>query len=102
MRLPTFKRFALWSIPGALLIGICLSFIKWGDHTGGHGLYGQGIPIPSVMWDNPPRYGGRFVDYINPLAVIENPVAIYLCNILAFGLLKAGSALLSNYSTKKY
>lgn len=73
MRLPTFKRFALWSIPCASLIGICLSFIKWGDHTGAHGLYGQGFPIPSVLWDNPPRYEGRFVDYINPLALIEKP-----------------------------
>ena len=101
MRLPAFKRFALSSFPITLLIGVILTFIKWGDQTGGHGLYGQGIPIPAVFWDNPPQYNGRFVDYPNPLAIILNPLVIYGLGILIFGISKACSIFLIRHSSQQ-
>jgi hypothetical protein len=78
------KKFVIWLIPVSLFLGWTLSFVKWGDHTGAHGLYGRGIPFPSVLWDNPPQNGGRFVDYPVPLAFILNPLVIYAVFFLAF------------------
>jgi hypothetical protein len=84
----SFKKFALWFILISIIVGGFLSFIKWGDHSGKHGLYGQGLPIPSVLWDNPPRHGGSFVDYPNPLAHLLNPLIVYFIGLCFFGIMK--------------
>jgi hypothetical protein len=56
-----------YTVIGALL-GVVGCFVPWGKPTGFHG---TGIPIPAVMWD---LRNGEFIDYPNPLALIENPL----------------------------
>jgi hypothetical protein len=91
------------SLPSRKIILICISifsvvwgfivcFIPWGPDNG---LHGQGFPVPSLLWDNASRYAplapgeiDRFIDFPNPLAVIENPIVYFVFLILLWGFIE--------------
>ena len=63
------------------LLSVGLSFIgntiPWGREDGFHG---TGLPIANVIWDRPPDRD-RLIDYPNPLALILNPVLIFVAGL---------------------
>jgi hypothetical protein len=75
-------RFPIIWLPASMISGWIECMIPWGKSTGFHG---TGMPIPMVLWDKP---NGRqdFLAYPNPLAVVENPLLVFLVGILFWGL----------------
>ena len=90
------KRFPfplIW-LPVAAMLGWLGCAVPWGSPTGFHG---TGLPLPGVMWDKPKGYD-HFIDYPNPLCVIENPLFFYLIGITVWGVYRGIRFLFTRYA----
>ena len=81
-------RFIRYVCPVLLILGFPCSFIKWGAPDG---LHGEGIPIPSVIWDKGSNYRSdtspndqQFLDFPNPLAIVLNPIVIAIIPLIIY------------------
>lgn len=74
------RRFFVWWILAAVVLGLAGLFIPWRTSSLSH--YGSGSPIPVVIWQR--IESGAYIDFPGPIAIIFNPVAAYLIGVLAW------------------
>jgi uncharacterized membrane protein len=93
------RSFIAWWGGTSLILGVAGSFIPWRTHTGFH--YGTGTPIPWIIWERDDTRH-QYLDFPNPLGVVENPVFIFLLGLCAWGVVCAFRALFRriNHATK--
>jgi uncharacterized membrane protein len=84
------QSFIVWWGTASLMLGAIGSFIPWRTRTGFH--HGTGVPIPLVIWERDDTRH-EYLDFPNPLGVVENPVFIFLLGICAWGVSCAFRAL---------
>ena len=87
------RKFIFRVCPVLLVLSFPISFIKWGSADA---LHGEGIPIPSVIWDRKSNYdsntdqeasldhANEFIDFPSPLAFVLNPIVIVLSILIVY------------------
>ena len=74
------RRFFLWWILWSVVLGVSGLFVPWRTASGSD--YGAGSPIPWVIWER--IESGSYIDFPNPLALVLNPIAVYLVGLIVW------------------